>query len=80
MMSVLVQPTVIEGLTLVIGVFGLLLVAMLFFEVRQKTELAQQTEETPGNKSGISLGGGVFFVADGVIVSKNGAPTGRLAQ
>ncbi len=73
MMSVLVQPTVIEGLTLVIGVFGLLLVAMLFFEVRQTHEHNKLKRHRVTNEGFVDLLNYAAVVDDGVIVCKNGA-------
>ena len=73
MMSVLAQPTVIEGLTLVIGVFGLLLVAMLFFEVRQTHEHNKLKRHRVTNEGFVDLLNYAAVVDDGVIVCKNGA-------
>ena len=73
MMSTLAQPVVIEGLTLVIGILGLLLVSMLFIEVRQAHEHNKLKRHRATNEGFVDLLNYAAVVDDGVIVCKNGA-------
>ncbi len=73
MMSILAQPIVIEGLTLVIGVFGFLLISMLFFEVRQAHEHNKLKRHRATDEGFVDLLNYAAVVDDGVIVCKNGA-------
>ena len=72
-MSILAQPTVIEGLTLVIGVLGLLLVSMLFFEVRQAHKHNKLQRHRATDEGFVDLLNYAAVVDDGVIICKNGA-------
>ena len=72
-MSILAQPIVIEGLTLVIGVLGLLLVSMLFFEVRQAHEHNKLKRHRATDEGFVDLLNYAAVVDDGVIICKNGA-------
>ncbi len=72
-MSILAQPSVIEGLTLVIGVLGLLLVSMLFFEVRQAHKHNKLQRHRATDEGFVDLLNYAAVVDDGVIICKNGA-------